>query len=1191
MGVGRLAFVVLLAAPPLHAAGTGDARTALRYDRDVRPILADRCFPCHGPDAHKRQGELRLDLLEPATAPREHGPAIVPGRPDESELVRRIRNEDVDERMPPATSSRKPLDDGERDVLARWIEEGARYEPHWSFVPPVRPPVPEVRDAQGCRNEIDRFIRARLDAEGVEPSPEAPPATQLRRLFLDLTGLPPTPEEYDAFLADPRPDRHEQWVAKLLTEEPYRTRYAERMTTPWLDQSRYADTCGIHMDAGRQMWLWRDWVLAAYRDDMPFDRFVTEQLAGDLLPDATEAQKIASGFHRNHVTTDEGGAIAEEYLVEYAVDRASTTGAVFLGLTMGCARCHEHKFDPVSQEEFYRFYSFFNSIEEPGLYSQLPDPKRAFEPFLIVPNDEQKARKAELEALLASEKATLDVPADGEDAERDRFFAATREASGLRWEPSELVRASSTGGATLTPQPDGSVLASGTNPDQDEHELVLRTNATGLRLLALEALVDPSLPMQRVGRAPNGNAVLSNITAEAVSIADPTQRAPVRFVWAWADHEQADGEHNIVTALDPDPLGWAVDAHRREDGRVALFLADEPFGFEGGTEVVVHLAYRSQYVQHTLGRVRLSLGTLAEAGLDSLGLATSDWLFVGPFPTDPSPAGYSAAFGPESDLVLDREKNFGAGNQFWHFVPEYEDGRLNGGLPAGVNTSYVGRKLFVTSARTVTASLGTDDGFRLFLDGVEVAKREVDRSLAADQDRVELALSPGAHTLVLQVVNTGGDAGFAWRFERRPAELAGDLLAALLPDGSRSKDLDERMHRAWRLAFSPRYRACTERIAALEGDLSKLDAEIPRTMVMQELAKPRETYLLMRGAYDRPDKSHVLERGVPAALGPWPEGAPLDRRGLAQWLLSPSNPLVARVAVNRLWELVFGTGLVRTSEDFGHQGEWPSHPELLDWLAVEFRESGWDVQHILTLLVTSATYRESSRVRPELVTRDPEDRWLASFPRKRLGAETIRDQALYVSGLLRERLGGPSVKPYQPEGLWQEVAMVQSNTREYVRGMGEDLWRRSLYTYWKRACPPPSLSAFDAPTREFCTVRRATTNTPLQALVLWNDEQFVEAARGLAERSLGESAADDATRLGRLFLRCAGRTPEPAEEAALARTLERFRERYRADPDAARELVMVGESEPSPSLEPAELAAWTMIASALLNLDEVITRG
>ena len=1178
------------------------ATRPLRYDRDVRTILSDRCFRCHGPDPGKRKAELRLDLSEIATAFRDGHAAIVPGSPEQSDLIRRVSSTDDEVRMPPPNSGRRPLSAEEREIVRRWIEEGAQYEPHWSFVAPVRPPLPEVKDAAWAANPVDRFVFAKLEEEGLRPSPEADSATRIRRLFLDLTGLPPTPEEIDRFAADEQPAARgalgpekawSSWVDKLMTEEPYRTRHAERMAAPWLDAARYADTCGIHMDAGRQMWLWRDWVLAAFRDDMPFDRFVTEQIAGDLLPDATESQKIASGFNRNHVTTDEGGAIADEYLVEYAVDRAATTASVFLGLTMGCARCHDHKFDPISQEEFYRFYSFFDSIEEPGLYSQLPDPNRAFEPYLEVPTPEQKRELADLRTRLDAGKKALDAPEPEEDAHREAFFADAVRKSGVAWAKPELLSAASTGGATLSIQPDGSFLASGKNPDQDEHALELRTDATGERLLLVEAMTDESFFEHRVGRAPNGNAVLSGVTAEAVSVADPAKRRTLRFVWAWADHEQPDGDFRAVNVLDAgDDLGWAVDAHRVNGGRALLLLADAPFGFEGGTKLSVVLQYKSPYTQHVLGRVRIWLGGIGDAGLAMLPAAVSSWYLVGPFPADSGKAAYETAFGPESaDLPrIDLGHNFGFGNQYWHYDGALDDDKLNNGLPAGVVATYVGRRVFAPTARRIEASLGSDDGFRLFVGGAEVAGKQVDRALAADQDSAAFDLLSGESALVLKDVNTGGQAGFYWKTKPREQELPGVLVGGLLPKAARSAEIEERIVSAWRTTFSPAYRARAQEIAGLERSIAEIQAQVPRTMVMKELDKPRETFVLQRGRYDHPDKTRPVTRGVPAVLGKLPDGAPADRRGLAEWLVSPGNPLVARVAVNRLWEMLFGTGLVKTSEDFGMQGEWPSDPELLDWLAVEFRESGWDLRALTRLIVTSRTYRQSSRAPPEARERDPEDRLLAWFPRRRLSAEQIRDQALYASGLLVEKLGGPSVKPYQPEGLWKEVAMVQSNTREYVQGTGSDLWRRSLYTYWKRACPPPALQTLDAPTREFCTIRRTTTDTPLQALALWNDEQFVEAARVLAERVLvGESGVE--TRLTSMFRRCTGRKPEPAELDRLSSALRSFRARYDGDRSAAYDLVHAGASPVPDGLDVAELAAWTLVASALLNLDETLCQS
>jgi cytochrome c553 len=1172
------------------ASTSAEHAPAPRYDRDIRPLLAERCLTCHGPDAKKRQAELRLDQRESALAPHPDGIAIVPGKPEESELVRRITHHDVGERMPPATSGKRPLSDAEKELLRRWIADGAVYEPHWSFVPPARPPLPSVKDERWVRDPLDRFVLARLEQQGIAPGPEAEPATLLRRVFLDLTGLPPTPEELASFLADARPDAYERWVRTLLEEEPYRSRYAEHAAVPWLDASRYGDTNGIHMDAGRSIWPWRDWLLGALREGMRFDQFVIEQIAGDLLPDATQAQKVASGFNRNHIMTDEGGAIPEEYLVEYAVDRVNTTSSVFLGVTMGCARCHDHKFDPFTQDDYYSLYAYFDSLEEPGLYSQLPDPKRAFEPFMEVPTEQQTRELADARMELAELKQQQDAPVPGEQDELASFVQGFAYGAQLAWAELKAVSAASAQGAALEIQPDGSVLGKGKNPDTDKHELHLRTEGTGLRLVALEGMTDSSLDRASVGRAPNGNAVLTSFQVEARSVKDPAQVKTLRFRWCWADFEQANGDFRLANVLDEDPKsGWAVDGHNRNDPRVAFFLADEPFGFGGGTELVVKLGYDSIYAQHVLGRERVSVAALDEAALARLPVFGSGWYTAGPFPSANRAEIYATAYGPESEAQLDLAHTFGEKKLGWSFGEEFADARLNA-LPEGTNAVYAAKRVYSPSARKLEVSVGSDDGLRVFVGGKEVFGREIDRGLAADQDKFTFDLPAGESSLVLKIVNTGGQGGFYWRALPGADELPSDLLLALLPARARVAAQETRIERAWKLAFSPRYRELSEKIAALEKRSADLDARIPRTMVMKELPQPRPTYVLKRGQYDQPDKSRPVQRRIPLALGTLPEGAPANRLGLAQWLVSPGNPLVARVAVNRIWELCFGSGLARTSEDFGQQGEWPSHPELLDYLALEFREGGWNVKDLLRRIVESATYRQSSRLRPELAEQDPDGRLLSRYPRRRLGAEELRDQALYLAGLLVEKVGGPSVKPYQPEGLWQEIAMLQSNTRVYEQGTGEDLWRRSLYTYWKRACPPPALQTFDAPTRESCVIRRIATNTPLQALVLWNDVQFVEAARVLAQRTLS-APGSDGERLEALFVRATGRKAAANALTPLEQGLERFRARYAGDEEGAKKLVALGMAPRPENADPRELAAWTMLASTVLNLDATLCRN
>jgi len=1172
-------------------------RGSVRYGRDVRPILSDRCFLCHGPDRDMQKADLRLDSWESATTPRGERPAaIVPGDVEASELWRRITSDDPDVMMPPPDSNKKGLSAEEREVIRGWIAGGAEYEPHWAFETPRRPAVPAVGDGAWGRNAIDGFVLSGLEDAGLTPSAEADAATLVRRVFLDLTGLPPTPAEMEAYLADARADRYERLVERLLIEEPYVTRYAERMAAPWLDQARYADTSGIHMDAGRSIWPYRDWVLRAYRSNMPFDEFVVEQLAGDLIPGATRSQRIASGFNRNHVTSDEGGAINEEYLVEYSVDRVDTTSSVFLGLTVACARCHDHKFDPITQEDFYSLFAFFNSNEEPGIYSQVPDAKRAHEPFMAAPSDGQEAAMERLRGGLEALMVRRDAPSPEEDAQRAAFLEGLSETGGVSWMVPgaglEVAAAESAGGATLTVLEDGSVLSSGENPDRDSATLTLVTEATGLRLVALEALTDASLPEGRVGRAPNGNAVLASIEAEAVSVVDPTRRQKVRFVWAWADVEQENGDYRVTNAIDPSAArGWAVAAHFDREGgptgRTALFLTDEPFGFEGGTRVVVRLGYDSVYAQHSFGRVRLGLGTINAAGLAGLPVAGGGFYRVGQFSAADNAAMYETAFGPEQSAGLDLSARFdGKG---WAY-----DGRIAEGaavaLSDGVGVDYVAREVFAPSAREVELSLGSDDGIRVFLNGEAVFENRVDRGVAPDQDRATVRLAAGANTLVFKIVNTGGPSGFYTRSIEDEAVLPHGMVPAILAGPARRPGLMAGAVEAWRTRFSPSYRELSEEIAAQEEAIAALDAEIPRTMVMKELPMPRETFVLSRGLYDHPDRERPVGRAVPAALGRLPDDAPRDRLGLAEWVVSEDNPLTARVTVNRLWEMLFGYGIVRTSEDFGYQGEWPSHPELLDWLAVEFRESGWDVQHMLRLMVTSSAYRQVARVRPEAREIDPDNRLLAYFPRQRLTAEQIRDQALYVGGLLVEKLGGPSVKPYQPDGLWREVAMPQSNTRTYERGDGDELWRRSVYTYWKRAAPPPSMLTLDAPTREFCTIRRMSTNTPLQALVLWNDVQFVEAARAVAVRVMQE-AEGDGDRLAFLYRLCTGAALDEARASALAGALGAFRERYSGAAEDAAALVSAGESAVPEGIDTRELAAWTMVASAVLSSDSTIVKN
>ncbi len=853
-----------------HTAGSP---RAVSYDRDVRPILADRCFACHGPDETSRKADLRLDLSEHATALREHAAAIVARDANASEAWRRITSEDDDDRMPPKSSGKPPLSQREREIVRAWIEQGAVYEPHWSFVPPTRPATPVETP-----NAIDAFVRAELRTHQLQPSERAAPEIQLRRLFLALTGLPPEPGDIAAFCKDPSDTAYAQWITRIFTEEPWRSRYAERMATPWLDSARYADTSGIHMDAGRQIWPFRDWVLEAYRSNMPFDAFVRDQIAGDLWPDATVTQKVASGFHRCHVTTDEGGAIDAEYLVEYAVDRVATTGSVFLGLTLGCARCHDHKYDPISQEDFYGLYAYFASIEEPGLYSQIPDANRALEPFLRVPSDAQLQQEEALKSDLAAVQLELDsVPAE-EAAEFARWRSELLQEARVQWPASQVTAAQSQGGADLSIDADGTVTASGKNPDQDVHVLTLRTDATSLRMLHLMALPAPDRQDQRVGRAENGNAVLQSIEVDAVSVRDPQQKRRLSFTWAWADVEQGNGNFHVVNAIaSDDGVGWAVDAHMRAGGsREALFVTDEPFGFDGGTELQVTLRYDSVYQRHTFARVRVQLGQIDEQALERLPEASGGFHVAGPFVGD-AEENWSAAFGPETALVLDKGAQFlsSKGKSGKPLTWRHREGLREdavGALPAGANATFVARTLWAPTARKRTFSLGSDDGFRLYASGKEVAQNRIDRGAQKDQDSAEIELTRGPQLLTMRIVNTGGEGGFYQRSQPRYGELTGELVAALLP--ATAADADQRLRTAWRRNFSKSYLASLEKKNTLSQQLRELDTKMPRTMVMKEREQRRPTYVLARGQYDQPIKDREIPRTTPKALGTLPEGAP-----------------------------------------------------------------------------------------------------------------------------------------------------------------------------------------------------------------------------------------------------------------------------------------------------------------------------
>jgi len=1014
------------------------------FNRDIRPILSDNCLQCHGPDEHKRQAGLRLDLKEAATKAAESGDiAIVPGKADVSELVRRIIAADADLQMPPPTSGKK-LTRWQIDLLKQWIAEGAEYEGHWAFLPVQRPSLPAVKNDLWARSAVDRFVLARLEREGLKPSTEASHETLIRRVSLDLTGLPPTPAEVDAFLADRSPDAYEKVVDRLLQSK----RYGERMAMQWLDFARYADSNGFQVDSSRYQWPWRDWVIAAFNKNLPFDQFTIDQLAGDLLPNPTRAQNIATGFNRNHRLNGEGGIIAEEWRVETVIDRVETTGMTWMALTLNCCRCHDHKYDPITQREFYQLFSYFNNVAESGT---LQGETKNTDPLIAVPTDEQEAELTRLDGEIAvAEKRVADAIQLLPQfiAAWEPGFKAKLSEEGVVWKTLQPKDVTATGETKLTRQPDGSYLASGTNPPHDVYTITGPIAAGTFSGLLLECLPDPSLPQQSLGRFSNGNFVLSSVEAE-ITATDLPAPLHAKFNRAEAAYSQKGWEIELV--LDGAANnGWAVDGPTRRDQTNAMFLVESALSVPANATLTVRLKHEA-LSQHNIGRFRLSMTSL-----------------------------------PPATVKLDGAK-------------------------------------FPESLKQILA--------------IEADKR-------SPEQRAELE-----------------------KFFRA--------------------NIDSPLKQA------------ESAVTSFRQQQTKIMAASPSVMVMRELPNPREAFILVRGEYDK--RADKVSAGLPAALPALPEGTPRNRLGLAQWLVDPAHPLTSRVWINRAWERFFGTGLVKTSENFGSQAEFPSHPELLDWLAAEFMQptvspavagqpaKPWDMKAIQKLIVMSSTYRQSSQVTPELVERDSENRLLARGPRFRLSGETLRDQALAASGLLVEKVGGPSVRPYMPEGVWDETSRY-GDLRGYKHDSGDGLYRRTMYTVWKRTAAPPSMLLFDAPSREVCTVKRSRTNTPLQALSLLNEITYVEAARKLAERMLTEGGSTPAERLTRGFQFATSRRPTVNELKVLTDGLTTDLTRLQQDREGATKLITFGDSKPPANLDPAELAAYTLTANVLLNLDEVVTR-
>jgi hypothetical protein len=1013
------------------------AEQSVEFNRDIRPILSDKCFTCHGPDAANRKTKLRFDIESGASIDLRNGKhAIVAGDPDNSEMYRRITSTDKAYRMPPAYMGRDKLTDREIQLIRDWIQQGAKWQPFWSLVAPKRPPLPVIQTANWVRNPIDNFILSRLEREGLHPSPEADKRTLIRRVSLDLTGLPPTPAQVDAFLSDKSSSAYEKVVDRLLDSPEY----AEHMAYRWMEAARYGDTNGYQTDGPREMWRWRDWVIDAFRRNMPYNQFTVEQLAGDLLPNPTLEQRIATGFNRNHRTSGEGGIIPEEYRVEYVADRAQTTATVWIGLTMGCARCHDHKYDPIFQKDFYRLFAYFNRIpNEKGFAFNYGNE----EPYIKAPLPEQQQKLNELDAAVKTQQA---------------HYAAIQpmlQAAQAEWERSI---AGSVDDWTVT------------------RGLVFRSDA--------------------------------KITSPDV----PSDKGPGGAAWKFDGTHDLELQRDIANFGYLDPFTFAAWIKPEKNKGAILSQSDDYFEGTG------HGLYLID------GKLRLHI--------------VLRW----------------------TDLALRLETVNDIKLREWQHVAVTYDGKRKA---AGVH-------IYVDGVEQRTKVL-----FDQLNEPFHVAAKTPFRIGAAGGLRFTGSISD---VRVYNVPLNAEEAG-AISVDQTPGQIAAlDAVHRSIPQQDK-------------MALSFLAGAAPENIKNARAQLDQaIDARakfwesVPTVMVMVDDPNARRSFVLKRGAYDNPGEE--VQPGIPGILPqPNPEW-PNNRLGLAKWIVDRANPLTARVTVNRYWQSYFGFGIVKTVDDFGSQGEWPVHPELLDWLAVEFMDSGWNVKAMQRLIVTSATYRQQSKVTPELLQKDPDNRLLARGPRYRLGPEEIRDQALAVSGLLVEKVGGPSVKPYQPPGLWQELASGGG----YVQDKGDALYRRSLYTYWKRTVTPPFMANFDSPNREVCTVYENRTDTPLQALDLMNDVAFLEASRKFAERMLTEGGSGPEARLDYGFELLLARPPRLREREVLIQALNKAEGKYRDDAKSAEEFLNNGESPRRTELDVRDLAAYTSVASIMLNMDATINK-
>ncbi|WP_236620922.1 DUF1553 domain-containing protein [Rhodopirellula sallentina] len=1144
------------------------------FQNDIRPLLSDHCFSCHGPDENKRESGVRLDTADGVSS------VVDLDAWEESLLVERIRTDDPDMIMPPP-HYHKPLDEESKALLEAWIRSGAEVQAHWSFIPPVKHEVNDAA-AKASRDRIDYWIEKGLDERSLSPNGPADRTTLARRVALDLTGLPPTWDQVQAFVHDSSPDAYENYVDALIATPAY----GEHMARYWLDLVRYGDTHGLHLDNYREMWPYRDWVIDSFNQNKPMDEFITEQLAGDLLPDATLAQKIASGFNRLNVTTNEGGSIYDEVFSRNVIDRTDAFGTVFLGLTTGCAVCHDHKFDPISQKDFFALSAFFNSLDGRAMDGNVKD----HAPVVRVPSEEDKQKLKEIDAELA----IVDEQLEGTLPEVDEAEKQWR--ASLTHTPSDVhaniaVRSAESESDTEVSVIDESVVHLGEKvAAKDTITIEAELPAGRWQMIELSALTDEE--HERVGTAVNGNAVLTEIVLKSRPH-DGEEWTPIQIVSGVASRQQAGDMFAVERAFDGkfDTInGWAVGGHESKGDRSAWFqLASAIESTEAKpTNLKIELHYQSVHVAHALRDVRFTAYESTEAIPASQKIKLAKAHVVGPIPVEKPWYAYQNDVAGESkdafdaDAVLPDEEPELKWQQsemltvVTNQLPQPED---------GVSAMVIHQSVHSPADSTVDLMIGSDDGYVVYLNGKKVGENRGKRELAPLSNSHELKLRKGDNHLFIKHVHHQGNAGLTYAFASRRVELSEQVRKRIASIDPGAKDVDlkdaQSVRRFFRNVYcdSPQWMAMQDMKNGLEKLRKETQNKIPTTLVWKETAQPRKAHILLRGQYDSPGDE--VERGVPSFLPEIGTDETPDRLDLAKWLTADDNPLTARVAVNRFWQQIFGTGLVKTSEDFGSQGTPPSHPELLDELAIDFRESGWDVKSLMKRLVMTDAYQRDAKTTREMLAADPNNRFLARGPRFRLDAEVLRDQILSVSGLLVQKLGGPSVKPPQPAGLWAAVGYTDSNTATFVADEGDKVYRRSVYTFWKRTSAPAVMATFDAPSRESCTARRERTNTPLQALLLLNEPQTLEASMKLGRETIESDGGDPDAKMRELFERVVLRSPMQNELNALTTLLEDLTNYYSNDPDQASALT--GESD-------ARLAAWSVVANTLLNTDEVVSK-